>query len=137
MNPRYVSVADRAGHRCEYCLAPEAAFNLIFEVEHIIPPGRGGTSDMANLALACRACNLFKSDRIEGFDSSGTVLVRLFHPRSDRWNDHFFVAADAMIEGRSEIGKATIQLLQINAVIQIAARRLWLRMGLYAASISE
>lgn len=39
MNPRYASVAARAGHRCEYCHAPEAVFNFPFEVEHVVPPG--------------------------------------------------------------------------------------------------
>lgn len=28
MNPRYPAVAQRAAHRCEYCLAPEAVFNF-------------------------------------------------------------------------------------------------------------
>ena len=37
MNPRYAPVAERAGHRCEYCRAPEAIFNFPFEVEHIVP----------------------------------------------------------------------------------------------------
>lgn len=37
MNPNYPPVAERAGHRCEYCHAPEAIFNVLFEVEHIIP----------------------------------------------------------------------------------------------------
>jgi len=35
MNRHYAGVAERAGHRCEYCHAPEAIFNLPFEVEHI------------------------------------------------------------------------------------------------------
>jgi hypothetical protein len=46
-------VAERAGHRCEYCGAPEAVFNFPFEVEHIIPPAQGGTDDASNRALAC------------------------------------------------------------------------------------
>ena len=37
MNPHYPEVALRAGHRCEYCYAPEAVFNLPLEVEHIVP----------------------------------------------------------------------------------------------------
>ena len=37
MNDWYPLVAERAGHRCEYCLAPEAVFNFPFEVEHIFP----------------------------------------------------------------------------------------------------
>jgi hypothetical protein len=36
MNPRYVQVALRAEHRCEYCHAPEVVFNFPFEVEHVI-----------------------------------------------------------------------------------------------------
>ena len=39
MNPRYSAVAERAGHRCEYCGAPEVVFNFPFEVEHIIRRG--------------------------------------------------------------------------------------------------
>jgi len=30
MNPHYARVAQRAGHRCEYCRAPEAVFNFPF-----------------------------------------------------------------------------------------------------------
>ena len=38
MNRFYSEVAERAGHRCEYCRAPEVVFNFPFEVEHIIHP---------------------------------------------------------------------------------------------------
>src|SRR5262249_45421276 len=50
----YPSIAGRAGHRCEYCRAPEAIFNFPFEVEHIIPVSRGGSDDPSNLAPSCR-----------------------------------------------------------------------------------
>src|SRR2546430_4982751 len=60
MNPRYPAVSHRAVHRCEYCHAPEAIFNLPFEVEHVIPISRDGTDGEINLALACRSCNLHK-----------------------------------------------------------------------------
>ncbi len=48
MNPRYVQVALRAGHRCEYCHAPEVVFNFPFEVEHIIPVSRCGLDTESN-----------------------------------------------------------------------------------------
>src|SRR5438105_3796645 len=64
MNPLYPLVAARAGHRCEYCRAPEAVFNFPFEVEHILPRSLGGGDMEDNLALACRACNLRKSARV-------------------------------------------------------------------------
>ena len=59
-------MSQRAGHRCEYCHAPEAIFNLAFEVEHVIPISRQGADDESNLALACRACNLRKADYLTG-----------------------------------------------------------------------
>lgn len=88
MNPHYRAVAARAGHRCEYCHAPEAAFNFPFEVEHIVPLVRDGTDAENNLALACRACNVRKAIHIESEDPVTGALVRLFHPRVDTWSEH-------------------------------------------------
>ena len=84
MNPHYPLVAERAAHRCEYCHAPEAIFNFPFEVEHIIPPSRGGVNDHSNLALACRACNLHKSDYLDEVDPETETVVRLFHQHQGR-----------------------------------------------------
>jgi len=68
VNPHYPFVAERAGHRCEYCHAPEGIFNVPFEVDHILPLAKGGLDEETNRALACRACNLHKSDATGGFD---------------------------------------------------------------------
>ena len=132
MNPRYPEVAARAAHRCEYCQAPEAIFNVPFEVEHIIPPLAGGSDQLSNLALACRGCNLFKADRIEGLDPDGGQLVRLFNPRTDQWNEHFRLelATESLI-GLTSQGRATIHQLRMNRPVQIAARRAWMRLGIY------
>ena len=54
MNRHYAGVAERAGHRCEYYHAPEAVFNLPFEVEHIVPTSRDGPDEESNQALALR-----------------------------------------------------------------------------------
>ena len=72
MNPLYPGVAERAGERCEYCRAPEQVFNFAFEVEHILPRASGGDNASGNLALACEACNLYKSD--------STSTSRIQHP---------------------------------------------------------
>jgi hypothetical protein len=84
MNPHYPFVANRANHRCEYCRAPEEVFNLVFEIEHIIALALGGLDDESNLALACRACNLFKLAFIIGFDQvTGTEVRNRLHSRLD------------------------------------------------------
>jgi len=94
MNPRYTLVAARARHRCEYCRAPEVIFNFPFEVEHVVPRSRGGEDDEANLALACRSCNIFKAGHVQAADPVTGESVPLFHPRDDRWEDHFTPKTD-------------------------------------------
>ncbi len=132
MNAQYAAVAQRAQHRCEYCHAPEALFNLPFEVEHIMPPSYGGTEEEANLALACRACNLFKSDRVQSRDPASRSLVRLFHPRDDSWDEHFAVDPETgSVLGTTAIGRATTVQLRMNSAVQLAARIQWMRLDLF------
>jgi len=133
MNPHYPLVAERAGHRCEYCHAPEAVFNMPFEVEHIIPLAKDGLDEASNWALACRSCNLNKSDHLDGLDPITQQHVRLFHPRQDSWSDHFAVeqAFPFHLQGRTPIGRATIAQLCMNSRLQLAARAQWIELQLF------
>jgi hypothetical protein len=132
MNPHYSRAAERAAHRCEYCQAPEAIFNFPFEVEHILPPGRGGSDDESNLALSCRSCNLHKSDRLEAVDPVTGNAFPLFNPRQNRWQDHFGVdQISGRLTGLTAVGRATIDRLQMNRPTQVAARRQWMRLKLF------
>ncbi|GAA6621784.1 HNH endonuclease [Scytonema sp. NUACC26] len=132
MNPKYTLVSKRAGHRCEYCHAPELVFNLPFEVEHIIPLSKQGTDSEENLALACRSCNLHKSNRTSGVDPDSNTEVRFFHPRQDRWDDHFQAdEISGMIVGITAIGRASVNSLEMNSQPQVTARQLWIRLGLF------
>jgi hypothetical protein len=132
VNPRYAAVARRAGHRCEYCRAPEAIFNFPFEVEHIFPIARGGADDEANLALACRACNLFKADHLNEWDDETTAEVPLFQPRTARWDEHFRPDRDSgELIGLTPTGRATVHQLNVNDAVQVQARQLWIRLRLF------
>lgn len=132
MNPYYNAIAQRANHRCEYCHAPELVFNFLFEVEHIIPLSWQGANDEANLALACRSCNLRKGTRISGVAADSSTEVRFFHPREDRWNEHFEVDRESgMVIGITAVGRVTEENLEMNSAAQIAARQLWIRLGLF------
>ena len=132
MSPHYIAVSHRAAHRCEYCHAPEAIFNLSFEVEHNIPVSREGVDAETNLALACRSCNLHKADHINAVDELTQSLVRLFNPRLDSWNDHFgAVGETGELEGFTAIGRATVERLRMNSPPQRAARLQWIRAGLF------
>ena len=132
MNSRYATVAERAGHRCEFCHAPEALFNSPFEVEHIVPKSRSGLDDEMNWALACRSCNVRKSDHITAFDEKTQMEVRLFHPRQEDWTGHFLVnLVSGEIEGKTPVGRVTVIQLGMNNPRQVEARRLWIRLGLF------
>jgi hypothetical protein len=132
VNAHYAAVAQRAEGRCEYCRAPEQVFNFPFEVEHIRPRADGGDDSLDNLALACEACNLFKSAFMMGWDEIEQRNAPLFHPRQDRWEEHFhFDSETAQIRGLSAVGRATIHRLKMNADFQVRARRQWMRLDLY------
>jgi hypothetical protein len=123
----YPLVAERAGRRCEYCLAPEAIFNSPFEVEHITPEDLGGPDEEWNLALACRSCNASKWKATDAPDPSSGQVVRLFNPRTDEWDEHFTLnLTTAEIVGRTAIGRATMARLKMNGPKQREARRLWI-----------
>ncbi len=132
MNPNYSFVSSRAGHICEYCHAPEAVFNLPFEVEHIFPLSRGGDNNENNLALSCRSCNLYKSDSVTGVDEDTQIEVRIFNPRKDTWTENFALdRKTGKITGLTAIGKATISRLRMNSSAQLIARISWLKLGLF------
>lgn len=132
MNPYYAAIAERANHRCEYCHAPELVFNFPFEVEHIIPLFRQGTNEETNLALACRSCNLRKGTRVSGIAPNSNSEVQFFHPRRNLWNEHFQVnTEDGVVMGITTVGKVTVEHLEMNSTAQVAARKLWIYLGLF------
>lgn len=132
MNRFYFRVAERAEKVCEYCRAPEIASNFAFEVEHIKPLAFDGKTELKNLALACRSCNIYKRNYVNGIDERGVEAKRLFNPRIDVWREHFFVDfEDFIIVGLSEIGKGTINRLRLNTSLQIQARKQWHRLGIF------
>lgn len=114
-------VRRRADNCCEYCLLPQSESELSHHIEHIVAKQHGGSNSPDNLALACHRCNLHKGPNLSGLEPETGELVPLFHPRRDRWNEHFrFIGV--RIEGLTSIGRATVQLLAMND-----ARRLQLR----------
>lgn len=108
-------VIKRARGFCEYCRSNSKFSESPFDVEHIRPESKGGKSELDNLALACHGCNLFKSDKIEFFDSATDETVRLFNPRKDYWNNHFAWTSDfTETVGLTAIGRVTIEALKLN-----------------------
>ena len=127
------SVRARAKGRCEYCQMHEALQGATFHCEHIIPSSRAGKSDSDNLAWACPACNLHKSDRLEGLDPESGLAVRLFHPRTDLWTDHFTIAGYS-IQSKTPVGRATVHQFNLNHATRIRIREAEALFGLFPPS---
>jgi hypothetical protein len=122
----YLRVAQRAGHRCEYCHAPESFFPHRLCLDHVVPEARGGPTSLANLALCCYACQQQKLAFRTGLDATTKVAVPLFNPRRQRWPRHFRWSADGLhIEGLTRIGRATLERLALNQWRQVQARARW------------
>jgi hypothetical protein len=118
------AVGARAEFRCEYCRLHQDDDVYAFHVEHILPLKHGGRSDFANLAFACQHCNLHKGSNLSGIDPNTGKVVELFHPRNDRWQDHFTIAATGLFAGVTTHGRATIQVLNMNSPDRVRLRRL-------------
>ena len=120
-------VWDRAGSRCEYCHLPQAAIDLTFHLEHIIAKQHGGDDSLDNIGLSCDRCNHLKGPNLSSIDSLTREVVTLFHPRQQSWDDHFELRGIDII-GKTPAGRATVELLKLNA-----SRRRELRAQLLAA----
>ena len=115
-------VRERAGHRCEYCqLRQEDSPLAALHIEHIIPQVHGGSDDPDNLALACVDCNLHKGPNLTGLDPETNLVTSLFHPRRQRWDEHFEWRG-IHLAGRSAVGRTTIRVLGMNSEDQLALR---------------
>lgn len=123
MNPATrAAVRERAGQRCEYCqLHQDDSPLAALHIEHIIPRFHDGSDEFDNLALACIDCNLHKGPNLTGLDPDTGQVTELFHPRRQRWEEHF-AWRGIYIVGRTATGRTTVRVLRINSEDQLGLR---------------
>jgi hypothetical protein len=114
-------VALRAGSRCEYCGLSQEGQEATFHVDHIVPKASGGVTRAENLALACVSCSLRKEARRSAIEPSSGRRVAFFHPRRQRWRDHFRWEG-VRILGLTPTGRVTVAALQMNRPLILAIR---------------
>ena len=115
-------VRSRAGDACEYCRLPQRALPFApFHIDHVIPQQHHGATESDNLALACDRCNAYKGTNLAAIDPATRQQVALFNPRTHIWTEHFRMNG-ARIEGRTDVGRATADLLKMNADRHVALR---------------
>jgi len=122
-------VKQRANFRCEYFQTSEWLNGVEGEIDHIIPRSAGGASYAENLCLACTSCNGYKQAKTVGADPDSRELVPLFHPRQQRWEEHFVWSDATRIIGITPCGRATVEALRLNHLLAVSARTVWTRAG--------
>ncbi|HKH49606.1 MAG TPA: HNH endonuclease [Thermoanaerobaculia bacterium] len=96
-------VLRRAGWTCEYCRFLERYSPDPLSVEHIVPRSQGGSE-----------------------------VVPLFHPRRQRWRDHFAWSLDAArVVGITSTGRATVELLRLNREGLVNMRQVLRKEGIH------
>jgi hypothetical protein len=111
---------------------PQRASILPHQIDHIIAQQHMGSDAENNLCLCCLRCNLKKGPNIASTDpevTSEDCIVALFHPRQQRWQEHFHLREDGRIDGVTPEGRATVRLLYFNAEERVQLRRLLMQQG--------
>jgi HNH endonuclease len=136
MSKTYVSVKlrrlvfERAQGCCEYCLIPEFLSVATYQVDHVIAEKHGGETISINLALSCPLCNLAKGSDIASIDPLTGETEKLYHPRRDRWSEHFALdKTTGEIKPLTPIARATERLMPLNRSESVAERSMLSRVG--------
>jgi hypothetical protein len=116
-------VRFRAAGFYEYCRISERFTLAEHEIDHVIAVKHGSRTSAENLALSCTVCNRFKGSDIASIDSNTGQLTPLFHPRLDRWDDHYEFRNGEII-GLTARGRVTVRLLRMNHPTRIKERQL-------------
>ncbi len=125
------TVRERTHSRCEYCQLPADQEAIVqFQIEHIVARQHGGKTDFRNLAYACHRCNLHKGPNLAGIDPITKRRTWLFNPRRHKWQRHFRWDGPVLL-GRTEIGRATINVLKPNEEDRLDLRRALIEEGLF------
>jgi hypothetical protein len=81
-----------------------------------------------NLALACPFCNRAKGSDLASIDPETGALTPFFHPRRQRWLEHFEVDGAAIMP-KTAIGRVTAAILQFNHPDRLVERERLIRIG--------
>lgn len=111
---------------------PDDAPLVSHEVDHVIAERHKGKTELGNLAYACFRCNRLKGSDLSSIDPHTGAITRLYNPRTDHWSEHFQLLADATIVAQTEIGRTTVDFLDMNDPEWLGLRAISMRQGRYS-----
>ncbi len=122
--------------RCAYCQMPAVYLPQGLHKDHIVPRAAGGKDVAKNICPACPNCNAYKADKISATDPETGAIRPLFNPRQQKWNEYFdWDATGTKINGRTSIGRATVEALKMNLTNIVAWRAIIVGIGGYPPKV--
>ncbi len=109
---------------------PQEYDGFAHEIDHVIAQKHHGATTAANLVLACFPCNNHKGPNIAGIDPVTNQIVRLFNPRRHKWQRHFRWDGPILV-GLTSIGRATVDVLEINDYDRVRLRQSLIEEGVF------
>lgn len=95
-----------------------------------------GKTVLDNLALACFGCNSHKATKVAGLDPQSGSTFPLFHPRQQRWSDHFtWNNKFTQVVGLTPTGRVTVLALHLNRAELVNLRQILHKVGLHPPDI--
>jgi hypothetical protein len=105
-----------------------SVFQVKLTIDHIVAQQHHGPTVFENLALSCGRCNRKKGPNLSGIDPDSRQLASLFDPRREQWQEHF-AWQGVILVGKTEVGRATIDVLGLNLQNQIELREGFIESG--------
>jgi hypothetical protein len=112
---------------------PQAGYEALFHLDHIIASQHVNADDAENRALSCPRCNRKKGPNLAGVDPQTGDVTILFHPRRDVWHDHFQWAGPVLV-ARTATARATIAALDLNGDDRVRLRLALIAEGIFEAT---
>jgi len=116
----------------EYCRLSQRDSLLPHAIDHIRAEKHRGETSLENLCWACAQCNAAKGPNIAGYDPKTDDVTVLFNPRTQDWSEHFEWKGGSLV-GKTPVGRATIEVLSINAPERVEHRRLLIETGRFSS----
>jgi len=103
---------EKFNRQCVYC-GVKLYEPIMANISHFYPKSK--YPDLAlntdNLLISCKACYLKKSDKFPLDDNGNPLLI---HPIEEKFSDHISQLENGYLEGKTEKGQVTIDILQLN-----------------------
>jgi len=118
------------GNGANTACSPMPLASTPHEIDHVVAEKHNGQTAAHNLCLSCWVCNRHKGSDLTSLDPQTGAITPLFHPRQDRWEDHFRLIGTG-IAGITPQGRTTVRMLHFNDPDQLELRALLMALGRY------